>query len=422
MCAPYSHSRAGPQRPPPEAHSRPAKATPETAKKAAKKAAKHAAKHVAGMTKHDQAWPRGTKPAGGGFPCPAGAGPPRRQESAMAAGVRSFWKGHLRLSLVTIPVRLVSAAKADGSVAFHQVDRKSRQRVRYQKVVPGQGEVEKDDIVRGYEVEPGNYVLLEDEELDALKLETRHTIELTQFVDACEIEPIYFDRPYYLLPDGEVAEEGYRVIRQALLEERKAGIGQLTLRGKENLVALTPSGAGLLLETLRYAEEIKAAEEVFSELGRDPLPADLVAMAKSLIESRSEAFDPTAYENHYARALRDLVEEKVRTGKSVAVGDERTKETGARVVDFMEALRRSVAASGKEAPQNAAAGGAAGKRRAERAPPRAAQTRPGAKTQSKTQSKSKTASGADAGAAKAAGPKATGERKAAQKSARRKAS
>lgn len=265
----------------------------------------------------------------------------------MAAEVRSFWKGHLRLSLVTIPVRLVSATKSDGSVAFHQVDRKSRQRVRYQKIVPGQGEVDKDDIVRGYEVEPGNYVLLEDEELDALKLETRHTIELTQFVDSCEIDPLYFVRPYYLLPDGEVAEEGYRVIRQALLEERKAGIGQLTLRGKENLVALKPSGAGLLLETMRYAQEIKEADEVFADLGRDPLPTDLVAMAKSLIESRSEAFDPARFENHYAKALRELVEEKVRTGKSVAVGDDRTKDTGARVVDFMEALRRSVAASGK---------------------------------------------------------------------------
>jgi len=284
----------------------------------------------------------------------------------MAANVRSFWKGHLRLSLVTIPVRLVSAARSDGAVAFHQVDRKTRQRVRYQKVVPGAGEVDKDDIVRGYEVEPGHYVLLEDEELDSLKLETRRTIELTQFVDACEIDPLYFDRPYYMLPDGEVAEEGYRVIRQALLEGRKAGLGQLTLRGKENLVALKPSGAGLLLETLRYAEEIKDADDVFSDLGRDSLPADLVAMAKSLIESKSGPFDPSRFENHYAKALRDLVEEKVRTGKSVAVGEERMEETGTRVVDFMEALRRSVAASGK--PAQAGGDKAQSARRAEPAP------------------------------------------------------
>lgn len=286
----------------------------------------------------------------------------------MAAGVRSFWKGHLRLSLVTIPVRLVSATRSDGAVAFHQVDRKSRQRIRYQKVVPGAGEVDKDDIVRGYEVEPGNYVLLEDEELDALKLETRHTIELTQFVDACEIDPLYFDRPYYLLPDGEVAEEGYRVIRQALIEERKAGLGQLTLRGKENLVALKPSGAGMLLETMRYAEEIKEADEVFSELGSGKLPADLVNMAKSLIESRSQAFDPGKFKNHYAKALRDLVDQKVRSGKSVAVGDDRDRDQGPKVIDFMEALKRSVASSGSSPRDDAPRGAPAGKTPAGKTP------------------------------------------------------
>ena len=266
----------------------------------------------------------------------------------MAASVRSFWKGHLRLSLVTIPVRLVTATRSDTAVSFHQVDRNTKQRVRYQKVVPGVGEVSKDDIVRGYEVEPGNYVLLEDEELDALKLETRHTIELTQFVDACDIDPLYFERPYYILPDGEIAEEGYRVIRQALLDEGKAGIGQLTLRGKENLVALKPSGPGMLLETMRYAEEIKEAEEVFADIGAGPLPADLVKMAKTLIDSRTEAFDPSKYENHYAKALRELVEEKVRTGKSVAVGDERVDQEP-KVIDFMDALKRSLGNGGAAA-------------------------------------------------------------------------
>jgi DNA end-binding protein Ku len=266
----------------------------------------------------------------------------------MAASPRSFWKGHLRLSLVTIPVRLVSAARSDTAVSFHQVDRKTKQRVRYQKVVPGVGEIDKDDIVRGYEVEPGNYVLLEDEELDALKLETRHTIELTQFVDACDIDPLYFDRPYYILPDGEIAEEGFRVIRQALLDEGKAGLGQLTLRGKENLVALKPSGPGMLLETMRYAEEIKEAEEVFADLGDAPLPADLVKMAKTLIDSRTEKFDPTKFQNHYAKALRELVEEKVRTGKSVAVADDRA-DREPKVIDFMEALRRSLGDGGASA-------------------------------------------------------------------------
>ncbi len=267
----------------------------------------------------------------------------------MAASVRSFWKGHLRLSLVTIPVRLVTATRSDTAVAFHQVDRKTKQRIRYQKVAPGVGEVDKDDIVRGYEVEPGNYVLLEDEELDALKLETRHTIELIQFVDACEIDPLYFDRPYFVLPDGDIAEEGFRVIRQALLDEGKAGLGQLTLRGKESLVALKPSGPGMLLETMRYAEEIKDVEEVFEDIGKGALPADLVKMAKTLIESRSEKFNPEKFQNHYAKALRELVEEKVRTGKSVALADDRADHEP-KVIDFMEALRRSLGKGGDSAP------------------------------------------------------------------------
>lgn len=289
----------------------------------------------------------------------------------MPAVVRSFWKGHLRLSLVTIPVRLVTATRSDTAVTFHQVDRRTKQRVRYQKIVPGMGEVDKDDIVRGYEVEPGNYVLLEDEELDALKLETRHTIELTQFVDACEIEPLYFDRPYYLLPDGGIAEEGYRVIRQALLEKGKAGLGQLTLRGKENLVALKPIGSGMLLETMRYAEEIKEADEVFAELGSDPLPVDLVTMAKTLIESRAERFDPARFQNHYVRALRELVEEKVRTGKSVAVGDDHA-DREPKVIDFMEALKRSLGGeSNAAAPAKKPASATA-----RRAPPREPATEP----------------------------------------------
>lgn len=296
----------------------------------------------------------------------------------MAPTVRSFWKGHLRLSLVTIPVRLVSATRTDGAVSFHQVDRKTKQRIRYQKVVPGSGEVEKDDIVRGFEVEPGNYVLLEDEELDALKLETRHTIELTQFVDACDIDPLYFDRPYFLLPDGEVAEEGYRVIRQALAEEGKAGIGQLTLRGKENLVALKPSGDGLLLETLRYANEIKDGQDVFAELGQSLIPTDLVEMARTLIAARSAPFDPSRFENHYVKALRELVDEKVRTGKAVAVGDERERDSGARVVDFMEALRRSVAGANQEPPIDAP------RARARKTPARKTPAREGSPAQAAT--------------------------------------
>jgi DNA end-binding protein Ku len=264
----------------------------------------------------------------------------------MAESARTFWKGHLRLALVSIPVRLVAAEKAESEIRFHQVDRKSRQRIRYLKVAPGKGEVKKEDIVLGYEVEPGNYVFLEDEEFDALKLSSRHTIELSQFVDADEIEPFYYDRPYYVLPDGEVAEEGYRVLCDALWAKRKVGIGQLALRGREHLVALFPvgDGEGLMLDTLRYESELRDAGEIFSAIGREKPRKDMVQMAEDLIERRSEPFDPARFRNHYAEALRDLVKAKLGRRETVAV--EEQVEPGAKVLDFMEALKRSVAASG----------------------------------------------------------------------------
>ena len=260
----------------------------------------------------------------------------------MAASVRSFWKGHLRLALVTIPIRLVSATASEDKIAFHQVDRESKQRIRYQKVTAESGKpVKQDDIVQAFDVEPGNYILLEDDELDALKLSTRHTVELFEFVDACSIDPLYFDRPYYVLPDGDVAEEGYRVIRDALQASKKYGIGQLAMRGRENLVALKPCGAGLLLETMRYESEIKAADAVFASIGSEKLKSGLIEMAQKLIEERSSEFDPSSYKNHYAQAVKELVARKKEGGQSVAVsGGDDTPNSGT-VIDFMEALRRS---------------------------------------------------------------------------------
>ncbi len=255
--------------------------------------------------------------------------------------VRTFWKGYLRLALVAIPIKLVSAEKAEATPRFHQIDRKSRQRIRYLKVAPGKGEVAREDIVMGYEVEPGNYVLMEDGELDSVKLESRHTIELVQFVESDEIEPLYFQKPYYVLPDGEVAEEGYCVVRDALKAAGKVGIGQLTLRGRENLVALYPAGAGLVLDTLRYDAELKDGDRVFSGITSEKPRADMLQMAEQLVEARSAKFEPERFKNHYAEALRDLVRAKLAAGGATPVDEDKRPE-GAQVIDFMDALRRSV--------------------------------------------------------------------------------
>jgi DNA end-binding protein Ku len=290
------------------------------------------------------------------------------------ATARSFWKGHLRLALVTIPIRLVSATSSEDKIALHQVDRKSKQRIRYQKVAGESGKVvPQSDIIQGYELDDGNYVLLEPDELDKLKLTTRHTVELTEFVEACSIDPLYFDNPYYVLPDGDVAEEGYRIIRDALRATKKYGVGQLTIRGRENLIAMKPCGDGLMLETLRYASEVRDADDIFSDIGTGKLRPELIEMAKQLIEERTQKFEPADFKNHYAEALRALVKEKAEGGLSTEVaggGDEPSKGT---VVDFMEALRRSTSSS-KAKPEGRKAKTAASRQKHEpvkHAPPKA---------------------------------------------------
>lgn len=290
------------------------------------------------------------------------------------ATARSFWKGHLRLALVTIPIRLVSATASEDKIALHQVDRKTKQRIRYQKVAGEGGRVvPQADIVQGYELDDGNYVLFEPDELDKLKLNTRHTVELTEFVDACSIDPLYFDNPYYVLPDGDVAEEGYRIIRDALRATEKYGVGQLTIRGRENLVAMKPCGNGLMLETLRYANEIRDADEIFSGIGSSKLRPELVNMAKQLINERTRKFEPSDFKNHYSEALRALVKEKVEGGLSTEVAGGGDEPSGGTVIDFMEALRRSTEKS-KAKPASTRTKTAAARQKREpvkRAPPKA---------------------------------------------------
>jgi DNA end-binding protein Ku len=149
-----------------------------------------------------------------------------------------------------------------------------------------------------------------------------------------------------VLPDGEDADEGFRVVRDALREEKKVGIGQLTMRGRENLVALKPSGKGMMVETLRYAEEIKDADKVFADVGGSRLRQDLIHMAKDLIRQRASPFDPTEYKNHYAEALRELVRSKLKGGKGVEVGEDELEESRGKVIDFTDALKRSVERAG----------------------------------------------------------------------------
>ena len=267
-----------------------------------------------------------------------------------ARAMRAYWKGYLRLSLVTIGVELYSAVARTSGLSFHQIHKPSGKRIRYQKVAPGVGPVDTNEIVKGLEIEKDEYVLLDDDELDAIKLESKRTIELLQFVDYCEIDPRYYEKPYYVVPSGDdVAAEGFAVIREALRGAKKVGLGQMAIRGRDNLVAIKPCGDGLLLETLRYSNEVRASDKIFSDIPEIAVDKDMLELASELIERKSGAFEPEAFKSQYAKALRDLVEQKRRTGDVATASEENLKSRGQNVVDLMDALKKSVA-QGKKSP------------------------------------------------------------------------
>jgi DNA end-binding protein Ku len=263
---------------------------------------------------------------------------------------RALWKGQLRLSLVSIPVELYSATRSGAKIAFRQIHKPSGKNIRYDKVVPGIGPVDAADIVKGYEVGDDEYILLDPEEIDAIKLETKKTFEIVQFVGACEIAPIYFDKPYYLVPSDDLAEDAYRVVRDALRASDKVGLGQVTLRGKEYLAAIRPCGDGLLLETLRYADELRDAEQMFSQIKDTKADKELLEVAISLIKRKTAPFDATSFSDSYVEALRDLLKAKRTNRKTprVTTSDRDTGSRGDNVVDLMSALKKSLNSASKK--------------------------------------------------------------------------
>jgi DNA end-binding protein Ku len=264
------------------------------------------------------------------------------------AASRPVWKGQLRLSLVSIAVELYTATKSNAKPSFHQIHEPTGQRIHYEKVVEGVGPVDPDEIMKGFEYEKGDYVLLTDEEIDAVKLDTRKTLELTQFVGACEIDPIYFDKPYFVVPADDLAEDAFRVIRDALRESQKVGLGQLALRGKEYLVAIKPTGTGLLMETLHYEEEIRKADPFFAEISAKKADPDLLEVATALIDKKTAKFDAGVFKDHYQAALRDLIAQKLKSkGKKVEASDDAPddKPNTSNVVDLMAALKSSLEGS-----------------------------------------------------------------------------
>ena len=258
-------------------------------------------------------------------------------------GARPTWEGHLRLSLVTCPVALYSATERASDVHFNLINPKTNNRIKMQTVDAGTGEpVERSQLVKGYAVAKNQYILFDKEELDAMRLASTRIIDIEEFVPGDSIDRIYWDEPYYLAPSGKTGIEAYAVIQAAMRKQNKVALGRLVMHTRERICALEPRGEGILLTTLRTAKEIRSAEEIFD---RDlPKPdSRMLAIAEKIIEQQEAKFDPSQFKDRYEDALRDLIERK-KAGEELVSTEE--PEEDEKVVDLMEALRKSLKGGG----------------------------------------------------------------------------
>ena len=257
--------------------------------------------------------------------------------------LRPAWEGHLRLSLVTCPVALYTATERSADIHFNLINPKTHNRIHMQTVDAGTGEpVDRSELVRGFPVAKNKYVLFDKEDLDAVKLESTRIVDIEHFVDADEIDRIYWDEPYYLAPSGKTGIEAFSVIRAAMEKQNKVALGRLVLHQREHMCALEPRNSGILLTTLRTHDEIRSSDAVFDRSLPRP-EAGMLEIAEKIIEQQAAAFDPSKFRDRYEEALRDLIERKAKGEPLVAAEPE---EPEGKVVDLMEALRRSLKGDG----------------------------------------------------------------------------
>lgn len=285
---------------------------------------------------------------------------------------RAYWQGQIRLALVSIPVEIYPATKSGAQISFKQIHEPTGKPIHYEKVVTGVGPVDTDEIMKGFEYEKGEFVLLDQDEIDAVKLESKKTLELTQFVDASEIDVLYYEKPYFVVPADDLAEEAFIVLREALRRTKKVGLGQLAMRGREYVVSLKPCGRGMVLETLRYADEVNKAQGYFRDIPDSRPDEDLLELAEALIDRKTGPFHPAEFHDRYVDALKDLVERKRKAkGRKIIedMSDEPTGRSGSNVVDLMAALKKSMEKpaarpAAKAAPKKAPARKSPAKKRA----------------------------------------------------------
>jgi len=262
---------------------------------------------------------------------------------------RPTWQGHLKLSLVTCPVALYTATNAAGDVHFNLINPKTNNRIRMITTDPDTGPIDRSDLVKGFEVEKGKYILLSDEDIKSVKLESTKTIDIERFVPQAEIDRIYWDHPYYLAPDGKMAQEAFGVIREAMVRSGQIALGRVVLSTRERLLALEPRGKGILAYSLRTEDEVRSSDEIFGGISDAKPDAGMIAIAEKIISQQEGPFDPSKFVDRYEKALKELIAEKQKGHKPVAASE--PEDTN--VVDLMAALRASLAGKQAAAPVKA---------------------------------------------------------------------
>ncbi len=256
---------------------------------------------------------------------------------------RAYWKGYLKLSLVSCPVLLFPATSAREKISFHQLNKETGHRIRYRKVDAETGdEVPQENIIKGYEVGKGDYIELDPEELEAIALHSRHTIEIDEFVPKKDIDELYMADPYYLAPDGEVGQQAFAVIREAIRKEDMVAIGKVVFTSREHIIALEARGKGMLGITLRYPYEVRNEKEYFDEIADEKVPKDMLDLATHIVNTKKGKFEPKKFEDEYEGALKELLRKK-QTGERIEQPREPARSN---VVNLMDALRQSIKAEG----------------------------------------------------------------------------
>lgn len=264
---------------------------------------------------------------------------------------RPTWQGHLKLSLVTCPVALYTATSSGGDVHFNLINPKTNNRIKMITTDPETGPIERSDLVKGYEVSKGEYVLLTDEEIKSVRLESTKTIDIERFVPASDIDRVYWDNPYYLAPDGGLAQEAFGVIREAMERSGQIALGRVVMSTRERILALEPRGKGILAYTIRTDAEVRKADEIFGAITDAEPDPGMIAIAERIIEQREGPFDPSQFVDRYEQALKALIEEKQRGHRPAKVSE----PDDTNVIDLMSALRASLAGpAAKKSPKASA--------------------------------------------------------------------